>query len=495
MSLTGKAARRVAVIGGGISGLAAAHRLIELAPATRLTLFEASERLGGVLRSERSDGYLLEQSADNFITNVPWGLDLCRRLGLADRLLPTREDQRRVLVVHRRRLVPIPAGFHLLSPSQLAPLMRSPLLSWRGKARLLAEWFIPARRTGGDESLASFTRRRLGREAFERLVQPLVSGIYTADSERLSMAAALPRFLDMERHNGGLLRGGLKTAAQRAAGQATKPSTIEDSAGARYGLFVAPRDGMSSLIEAIAERMPADAVRLNTPVLQLKVEGDATGTWVVTTPGGVECFDAVVLALPAPFAAALLEPSDAELAGLLRRITYAGSAIVLAGYRREQIAHRLDAFGFVVPAIERRGMLATSFSSVKFAYRAPDRRVLLRVFFGGADRPEQLDLDDQTLAALAREELGELLGARGDPELLRVARWPATMPQYHVGHVELVAEIERLAGRYPNMALAGNAYHGVGVPNCIHSGEQAAERLAGLASGIGADKKMKDIKM
>lgn len=497
MSVTGDAARRIAVIGGGISGLAAAHRLLELAPEIRLTLFESSDRLGGVLRTERSDGYLLEHSADNFITNVPWAVELCRRVGLADRLLPTREAQRRALVVHRRRLVPIPAGFHLLSPSQLGPLLRSPLLSWRGKARFLAEWFIPARRTGGDESLASFTRRRLGREAFERLVQPLVSGIYTADAEKLSMAASLPRFLEMERHEGGLLRGGLKEAARRTAGETANTSTANNSSGARYGLFVAPREGMSSLVEAIAERLPSDAVRLNTPVNRLELDdtepGAADGAiqpWLVSTPSGVERFDAIVIALPAPAAAALLQASAAELAELLRRIAYAGSAIVLAGYRREQIAHSLDAFGFVVPAVERRGMLATSFSSVKFADRAPGGRVLLRVFFGGADRPEQLDLDDSALAAMACEELGELLGARGDPELLRVARWPATMPQYHVGHVELVAEIERLAARYPNLALAGNAYHGVGIPNCIHSGEQAAERLAGLSSEKWADKKM-----
>lgn len=487
---TGEAARRIAVIGGGISGLAAAHRLIELAPKPRLTLFEASDRLGGVLQTERSEGYLLEHSADNFITNVPWAVELCRRVGLADRLLPTRGDQRRALVVHRRRLVPIPAGFHLLSPSQLGPLMRSPLLSWRGKARLLAEWFIPARRAGGDESLASFTRRRLGREAFERLVQPLVSGIYTADAERLSMAAALPRFLNMERQDGGLLRGGFKAAAHRSSGPAAQSSENDASSGARYGLFVAPRDGMSSLVAAIAERLPPEALRLSTPVLKLTLNaeiqpgeaGGEPGPWLVSTASGVERFDAVVVALPAPSAAALLESSDAELAGLLRRIAYAGSAIVLAGYRREQIAHALDAFGFVVPAVERRGMLATSFSSVKFADRASQDRVLLRVFFGGADRPEQLDLDDSALTAMAREELGELLGVRGDPELLRVARWPATMPQYHVGHVELVAEIERLASRYSNLALAGNAYHGVGIPNCIHSGEQAAERLAGPAS-------------
>lgn len=457
---------RVAVIGGGVTGLAAAHRLRELDPSLSVTLLEAGDRLGGALRTEHDSGYLLELGADNFITNVPWGVELCRRLGLADPLLPTRESQRRAMVVRRRRLLPVPAGFHLLAPGRILPLVQSPLLSWPGKLRVLAEWFIPRADGGEDESLASFARRRLGREAFERLVQPLVAGIYTADAEKLSMQAALPRFLEMERQHGGLIR-----AARR-----TGPTDSADSSGARYGMFVAPRAGMSSLIEALAARLPAGTVRLHSAAGELKPT--AEGAWSLTAGGDAERFDAVILAAPAPAAAGLVAGFDDELAGGLRQIAYAGSAIVLLGYRRDQIAHPLDCFGFVVPALERRAILAASFSSIKFEGRAPDGRVLIRVFLGGAGRREQLNLDDDALRQMAVDELAELLGATGEPELTRVVRWPNSMPQYHVGHVRLVERIEDRARRYATLALAGNAYHGVGVPNCIHSGEQAAEQIA-----------------
>lgn len=457
---------RVAVIGGGIAGLAAAHRLHKTAPSLSVTLFEAGDRLGGALRTEEQAGYLLELGADNFITNVPWGVDLCRRLGLADQLLPTCESQRRAMVVHRRKLVPVPAGFHLLSPTRMWPILRSPLLSWRGKLRVLAERFVPAANGADDESLASFVRRRLGREAFERLVQPLVAGIYTADAEKLSMQAALPRFVEMERQHGGLIR-----AARRAA--------VNDSAeesGARYGMFVAPRHGMSSIVDALAARLPAETVRLGCAVQEIAPA--AEGSWTILASGKAERFDAVVLAVPAPAAATLLAGFDAELAEGLRKIEYAGSAIVLLSYRRDQIVDPLDSFGFVVPSLERRGILAASFSSVKFEGRAPSNRVLIRVFLGGAERPEQVALDDDALRQMVIDELAELLGATGEPELTRVVRWPNSMPQYHVGHVRLAERIESRAARYPTLALAGNAYRGVGVPHCIHSGEQAAERIA-----------------
>ncbi|HJT35980.1 MAG TPA: protoporphyrinogen oxidase [Pirellulales bacterium] len=464
---------RVAIIGGGIAGLAAAHRLHETAPSLSVTLFEAAERLGGALRTEQQAGYLLELGADNFITNVPWGVELCRRLGLADQLLPTRESQRRAMVVHRRKLVPVPAGFHLLSPTRMWPILRSPLLSWRGKLRVLAERFVPAANGTDDESLASFARRRLGREAFERLVQPLVAGIYTADAEKLSMRAALPRFVEMERQHGGLIR-----AARRAA-----VSDSADESGARYGMFVAPRGGMSSIVDALAARLPAETVRLGSAVEEIAPA--AEGSWNLLVGGKAERFDAVVLAAPARAAAALLAGFDTQLAEDLRKIEYAGSAIVLLGYRRDQIAHPLDSFGFVVPAIERRGILAASFSSVKFEGRAPSDRVLIRVFLGGAERPEQMALDDDALRQMAIDELAELIGTTGEPELTRVVRWPNSMPQYHVGHVRLVERIESRATRCPTLALAGNAYHGVGVPHCIHSGERAAERIAkSLGSSI-----------
>lgn len=456
-------ASRIAIIGGGVSGLAAAHRLTELAPQARVTLFEAGDHVGGVLQTERHDGYLLELSADNFITNVPWGVELCRRVGLGDELLPTRESQRRAFVVRDGRLLPVPIGFQLLAPGQLWPVVRSPLLSWHGKLRVLGELLVPRRKGEEDESLASFARRRLGREAFDRLVQPLVAGIYTADAERLSMAAALPRFVEMERRWRSLIRA--------AWNERSKNDT---SSGARYGLFVAPREGIGSLVQAIAGRLPIGCIRTGTAVTNIAMNG---GQWSLSVGDAVEEFGALVLAVPAPAAATLLEHLDRELAGELNKVPYAGSAIVALGYRHDQLSRPLEGFGFVVPAIERRQILAASYSSVKFEGRAIDDRVLIRVFFGGADRPDQLNFDDDQLIALATEELSELIGARGKPDLARVVRWPASMPQYHVGHVEIVERIERATERWPTLALAGNAYHGVGVPNCIHSGEMAAERV------------------
>ena len=465
---------RIAVVGGGITGLAAAHRLIELAPQAQVTLFEAGERLGGVLHTERHGSYLVELSADTFITNVPWGLDLCRRLGLGEELLPTRESQRRAFVVRRGRLVPVPLGFQLLTPSRVWPVLRSPLLSWPGKLRVLCEPLVRRRRDTRDESLASFACRRLGREAFERLVQPLVAGIYTADAERLSMAAALPRFVEMERRSGSLMRAAWRELSREADGAA--------SSGARYGLFVAPRDGISGLVEAVARRLPEGTVRCGSAVTRVSSAGNK---WSLTVGTDVEQFDAVILAVPAFAAATLLAEVSHDLAGELEKIPYAGSAIVALGYRRKQIAKDWQGFGFVVPAIERRQILAASYSSAKFEGRAAEDRVLIRVFLGGAHRPEQVELDDQSLIDAAVVELAELLGVQGPPELARVARWPRSMPQYHVGHIELVARIEQLASQLPMLTLAGNAYRGVGIPNCIHSGEQAAQRvLAALAAKL-----------
>lgn len=471
-TLAANGPRRFAIIGGGISGLAAAHRLRELDPAAQIALFEASETLGGVLQTSRAQGYLLDHSADNFITNVPWALDLCRRIGLADELVPTRETSRRAFVVRKGKLHPVPEGFSLMAAAKIWPVLATPILSPWGKLRLALEYFVSRRSDDRDESLASFARRRLGGEVFERLVQPLVAGIYTADADRLSLAAALPRFREMERQHGSLIRA---ARFEKKRG----PSADSQASGARYSLFVAPRAGLASLVEAIARRLPAGCVRLNSPVDRLSQRTD--GGWDVFTGGRSEpeCFSAVIVATPAPQAAMLLKGVDDKLAAELAEIPYAGSAIALVGYRREQIAHALDGFGFVVPEIEHRKILAASFSSVKFDGRAPEGRVLIRVFFGGASRPEMVDLPDDELKKIVGRELAELLGAQGEPELFQVCRWAGKMPQYHVGHVELVRRIDERAQALPHFALAGNAYHGVGVPQCIHSGEQAAEHVAG----------------
>ena len=478
--------RRIAVVGGGIAGLAAAHRLNEIAPEAEATLFEASDRLGGVLRTEAADGFLLEHSADSFITSNPAAVELCRRIGF-DELIPTNDRLpgeskpnprlRSAFVVRRGRLIRVPEGFMLLQPRRLWPLLTSPLLSPLGKLRLLAEYFVPRRRDEGDESLASFARRRLGREVYERLVQPLVGGIYTADAEKLSLAATLPRFIDLERKHGSLVRAAM-LERQDANG----------ASGARYGLFVAPRAGMGSLVAALAARLPAACVRLSTPVESLVCRPD--GRWQVTArpsaagihPEGSsltdDVYDAVILALPAQRSARLLMDVDPTLSAGLAEIEYADSALALVGVRRERVRHPLDGFGVVAPEIENRRILACSFASVKFPGRAPEGSLLLRVFLGGARRAEQVDLPDDELRRIVLSELGALIGLSGEPELFRIVRWRGAMAQYHLGHLQRVERIEARIAELVGLELAGNALRGVGVPDCIRSGEQAAERVA-----------------
>lgn len=461
---------RLAVIGGGVSGLAAAHRWVERGGGSSAALFEAGPRVGGVLETVVDDGFQIELGSDSFVTNRPWAVDLCRRLDFEPELIGVSEKNRRAFVVRKGKLLPVPEGFVMLRPTKLRAVMTSPILSLWGKLRLAAEWFIPPRPEAvGDESLASFARRRFGDEVFERLVQPLVGGIYTADAEQLSLAATLPQFLEMERKYGGLLKSVVRG-----------PVVDEkNTSGARYGLFVTPRRGMGSLVEAIQARIPASVIRLRSRVEKLSPKPE--GGWILEGEGIAgpfrEEFDAVVVAAPGPAAARLCGGFDAELASDLAAIPYAGAAVVSLGYRREDIAHPLDGFGFVVPDAEKRRILACSFSSVKFPGRAPDGEVLMRVFVGGAKRPDLVSLDDDDLQWIVHRELEQLLGVRGRPRVVRIARYADRMPQYHVGHLDRVARIEARAEALPGFALAGNAYRGVGIPDCIRSGEQAADVL------------------
>jgi oxygen-dependent protoporphyrinogen oxidase len=468
--LTSAPPTKIAVLGGGISGLAAAHRVVELRPEAQVTLLEASDRLGGVLQTERRDGFLVERAADMFITRDRWALDLCRRIGFEDQLIGTQPGKRQSFVVSKGKLVPIPEGFTLMSPARIWPVLTTPLFSPVGKLRMAWEFFTPPKASGDDESLASFAQRRFGREAYERLVQPLIGGIYTADPEKLSMAATMQQFVEMEREHGSLIRG-----MRRRAGKRKDEGT---ESGARYGLFVAPRDGMSSLIEAIAARLPEGSVRLSSRVERLSRSGDG---WELSIAGqsSPQQFDAVIVATRAPLAAEVLRDVDSELADDLNQIPHAGAAVVVGAYRREQIEHPLDGFGFVVPMVEQRRILACSFTSNKFAGRAPEGSVLLRTFVGGACQPELMQQDDDAIRRLVSEELGELIGLSGEPLFSEVVRWSGAMPQYHVGHLDLVARIESRAKQLPNLELAGNAYHGVGIPFCVRSGESAAEAVLG----------------
>lgn len=460
---------RIAVIGGGITGLAAAHRLLELQATcpTEVTLFEASPRLGGLVGTQHIDGYTLELGPDSFITNKPWAVDLCRRLGLEGRLIPTDARYRRSLVLRRGRPVEVPEGFQLMTPAKVWPVFTSPIFSWWGKLRMGWEYLLPAKRDVEDESLASFVRRRFGQEVLERLVQPLVGGIYTSDPEKLSLKATLPRFLEMERQYGSLIRASRKMAKTA--------SRDEYASGARYGLFATLAGGTSELIQALADRVSQSAkVVFNALVTQLTPS--PTGGYVLTAEGQEPAtFDQIIITLPTFRIADLVQPFANDWAQALREIEYASTTIVVSGHRLSDIKHPLDAFGLVIPAIERRRILAVSFTSRKFPNRAPEGRVQLRTFVGGAMQPEYFQLSDDDTKQLVREELRDLLGVTGAPDFEVVARYPRSMPQYHVGHIQRVARIRELGAKYPGLLLAGSSYDGVGLPDSIHSGETAAE--------------------
>ena len=458
---------RLVIVGGGIAGLTAAHRAVEISrereTALELTVLEARDRLGGTIETEHAGGFLVETGPDSFLSEKPWALALCRRIGLESRLVGTDDRFRRVFVWFGKRLHPVPDGFQLLAPTRLTPFITSSLFSWPGKLRMALDVILP-RGGGGDESLGEFVRRRLGREALERIAQPLVAGIYTADPDELSLLATMPRFVELERRERSLIVG-LWKASRKAPAASTS--------GARWSLFVSLAGGMGELIAALASRLPADAVRLKHRVGGIERRGVH---WRVTTEeaGAIDA-DAVIVATETHAASRLLRYVDPPLATMLEMIPYASSATVSLGYRRADVPHPLDGFGFVVPRAEHRDLLACTFSSVKYPGRAPERHVLIRCFVGGALNAAALERSDDEIVERVRRELGEALGITAAPMLTRVARHPASMPQYAVGHLTTVETIERRLAAIPGLLLAGGGYRGVGIADCVRSGEAAAD--------------------
>jgi oxygen-dependent protoporphyrinogen oxidase len=481
--------KRVLIIGGGISGLAAAHRHIELSKADNqqisLTLLEASSKLGGIIQTENRDGFLLERGPDSFISEKPEALALVHRLGIDSHLIETNPEHRRSFIVRNGRLRPVPEGFQLLAPSQLWPFVKSDIFSLAGKVRMAADILLPRGNAGRtaedseDESLAHFVRRRLGREALERMAQPMVGGIYTADPETLSLRATMPRFLDMEHEHRSLILGMWRKGRLQSKGEQRGTS------GARYSLFLSFDRGMQVLTDSLKEGVskfesgPSADIRLKTRVESITRESggnEQAPTWKVrTNQGETVVADSMCLAIPAYEAASLLDHTNQQLANLLRKINYASTATINLAYRRADVRHKLDGFGFVVPYVEKRSLIACTFSSIKFPGRAPDGHVLLRAFVGGALQPEMFALDDSEMVNRVKADLRDLLGIENLPLFAAMSRWQKSMPQYELGHVERVKAIENELRGFPTLSLAGNAYKGAGIPDCIRSGEAAAD--------------------
>jgi protoporphyrinogen/coproporphyrinogen III oxidase len=462
---------RVIVIGAGVSGLSTAHRLFELSAEsgldTEILVLESSDRLGGVISSKVTDSLIIEEGPDSFITTKPWALDLCLRLGMESKLIEANDESRRILVVRRDRLVPMPEGFSF-APTRLAPFVFSPLFSLRSKIRMSLDILLPRRKSKEDESVESFFKRRLGSEAYNLIVQPLISGIYGANPGNLSVRAALPQFAEMEKKHGSLI------LAMRKAAQSKNGAKRVGNA-ARYNQFVSFRKGMRELVDALASSLPDGYIRLNKSVRRIEVAGN---TWkiLMNNNDSIDA-DGVVIAVPAVHAADMVKGFDSLLGDYLSQIKYASSLVVNLLYRREDISHPLNGVGFVVPRTEGLPITACSFSSLKFAGRAPPETVLLRCFMGDGINKEVYDKDDSWLSGAVHNKLSLLLGITSKPLFSTVKRNLESMPQYAVGHLERIARINQRVGRYQGMELAGNAYNGVGIPDCVRSGEEAAEKL------------------
>ncbi len=464
--------KQIAIIGGGISGLAAAFYLQREIAArgwpARYTLIEAGPRWGGKIVTDREKGFVVEGGPDSFIVEKKAGLQLCHDAGLGDELIPSNEIEKKVYVLRRGRLVPFPTGFRLTIPTQWLPFALTPLLSPLGKLRMAGDLLIPRRRGTGDESLGSFIRRRFGRECLDRIAGPLLGGIFVGDPDRLSMQATFPRLLGMEREYGSLVRAA--RAVRRLPAQPAGPRA------AGSAMFNSLRNGMGSLVGAVAGRLDGD-LRLNAPVAALDWRGDKPVVHFADGPG-LEA-DAVLLATPASVAAGLLKASHAALAARLGAIRFVGTATLSLGYLAEDIpaARSLDGFGVLIPASEGRPLVAITWASTKFRYRAPHGCALIRVFIGGHANEAMAGWPEEQLLAVARTEIERILGIRADPLFHRLYRWPGANPQYDVGHLDRVAGIEEEAARRTGLWLAGSSYRGVGIPDCVQGARQAVEQL------------------
>jgi protoporphyrinogen/coproporphyrinogen III oxidase len=468
--------KRIAIIGGGIAGLSAAFYLEKARRAgadLQWTLFEKSDRLGGVLETEQRDGFVLEAGADSFLTAKPDATRLCEDVGIGGEIIPSNDASRKTYILVKGKLVPIPQGLEFMVPTRVWPMATTPLFSFPTKVRMAAELFSSARKNAKDgnvkdESVGNFVRRHFGQEMVDRVAEPLLSGVYGGNVEALSVRAVLPRFAEMEREHGSLVRATLRAKAQnKNKATSAKPQP----------LFSSLKNGMQQIIDALAAALPQSSIRLQQQDISVRQVND---DWQVENSGLQERFQAVLLAVPAPSAAAMLRQFHPALIEGLARIQYTSSAAVALAY--DHLVDLPPGHGFLVPRSERRKLMACTFVHRKFDHRAPQGKSLLRCFFSSSRIPDLLTYTDEALQQIARQELESILGVKAEPIFARTFRWDRAMAQYETGHLERVAGMEKIIAAMPGFHIIGNSFHGIGVPDCIKSARMAAEQITSSVS-------------
>lgn len=488
--------KHIVIIGGGIAGLAAAYYASKQFEApNQITVLEQADYWGGKLVTERvpfdKGQFVIEGGPDTFVVTKPWGVKLCKELGIAERLRGTNPETKKTYILKDEKLHELPGGLTMMIPTEFGPMIRTGLLSWPAKARMGMDFILPAARANGDETLGAFVSRRLGRAAYENLIEPLMSGIYAGDGDQLSLQSTFPYLRDLELEHGGLVKGALALRRERMRKARLNGGSPTPTPGSR-SIFLTPLTGLAEIVESLLQYLKQSGVKLRLCTAVREVIQTSDGYSVHISDGESISADGIILATPSYITADLVGNLTPNLANELRPIEYVSTATVTLAFRESDLPQPLDGYGYVIPRREGRKALACTWTSTKFPHRAPVGYALLRVFIGRAGQEAEITWDDTGLLTVAREELKLTLGINAEPLLTRIYRWEKAMPQYNLGHPERLQRIERSLAAYPGLALAGNAYQGIGIPDCIHSGEIAAEKI--LSDLLGGTSSTKDIK-
>lgn len=475
--------KHIVIIGGGIAGLAAAYYTRKKAGSqAKISLLEQADYWGGKIVTERVDDlvpegrFVIEGGPDTFVATKPWGIKLCKELGIADRLKGTNPNTKKTYILKSNRLHELPGGLSMMIPTEFGPMVRTGLLSWPAKIRMGLDFLLPPAASNGDETLGAFVTRRLGRAAYENLIEPLMSGIYAGDGDKLSLQSTFPYLRDLELEHGGLVKSARALRRERLRKAHPNGGSLSPPPDSR-SLFLTPLTGLGEIVDALVQNLENSGVELHLCTTVQNISQATKGYSAHLTNGETITADGIILATPSYVAADLVDNFAPELADELQHIEYVSTATVSLAYQECDIPRPLDGYGYVIPRREGYKALACTWTSTKFPHRAPEGYALLRLFIGRAGQENEIEWDETTLLAIAQEELRLTLGITANPLLYRIYSWDRAMPQYNLGHPQRLSRIEQYLMAFPGLALAGNAYQGIGIPDCIRSGELATEKI------------------